>query len=204
MPASHGGKYMAYEWGTRAEKIFMPMPLFHAAGMILLLKLTLAFGATFALTIPDRPLSSDLVLQSLKHAGAQGTILPHVILEELSTKSESLAELAKVKYMGFGEGKSCGRIGLLSDAGHTLTISVGNLGQQSGKTLIDNGVLLTNGIAATEYVFGVVVRLNKLLIYHQILAICTPLSIQHGELAILHLQQRSYGLRLASRGRRAL
>ncbi|KAH6949416.1 putative NRPS-like enzyme [Ilyonectria sp. MPI-CAGE-AT-0026] len=118
MPASH------------AEKIFMPMPLFHAAGMILLLKLTLAFGATFALTIPDRPLSSDLVLQSLKHVGAQGTILPPVILEELSTKSESLAELAKLKYVGFGGG---------------------NLGQQAGKTLIDNGVLLTNGIAATEY-----------------------------------------------------
>ncbi|KAL6399895.1 Carboxylic acid reductase [Ilyonectria robusta] len=130
MPASHGGKYMAYEWGTRAEKIFMPMPLFHGAGMILLLKLTLAFGATFALTIPDRPLSSDLVLQSLKHVGAQGTILPPVVLEELSTKSESLAELAKLKYVGFGGG---------------------NLGQQAGKTLIDNGVLLSNGIAATEY-----------------------------------------------------
>lgn len=161
MPASHGGRYLAYEWGTRAEKIFMPMPLFHAAGMILLLKFTLAFGATIALTIPDRPLSSDLVFQSLKHVGAQGTILPPVILEELSTKSESLAELAKLKYVGFGGGKSSGRIGLLSVAGRMLTISVGNLGQKAGKTLIDNGVILTNGIAATEYVFSIHFGLNK-------------------------------------------
>ncbi|KAF7553528.1 hypothetical protein G7Z17_g3538 [Cylindrodendrum hubeiense] len=130
LPNHQGGQFLTRVWGEVAERMFIPMPLFHTAGMVLLLKLTLAYGTTIALGIPDRPLSSDLVIECLKHAGAQSTLMPPVILEELSTKSEGIAELAKLNLVAFGGG---------------------NLGQRAGQTLIDNGVVISNGIAATEY-----------------------------------------------------
>ncbi|KAK7430449.1 hypothetical protein QQZ08_002968 [Neonectria magnoliae] len=130
LPELHGGKYQSQGWADRAERIFLAMPLFHAAGIVVLLSMTLCYDVTIALGIPDRPLSSDLSIQCLNNFGVQGALLPPVILEEMSTNEDGIAALKKLQFVAFGGG---------------------NLAHKAGNILINRGVIVSNGIAATEY-----------------------------------------------------
>jgi hypothetical protein len=59
-----------------------------------------------AFSVGDRPLSADLALDCLEHAGVDSVVLPPAILEELSQGEESVDVLKKLAYVGFGGGMS--------------------------------------------------------------------------------------------------
>lgn len=103
-PDFHGFPSAWEYWGS-ATKFFLPMPLFHAAGIAAISSTGIYYGAALVLGIPDRPLSADLVVDSLVHSGADGTILPPSIIEDLSLMEEGIQALAALKFVGFGGGK---------------------------------------------------------------------------------------------------
>ncbi|KAK7419745.1 hypothetical protein QQX98_003117 [Neonectria punicea] len=128
LPELHGGKYQFQGWADRAERIFLAMPLFHAAGIVVLLSMTLCYDVAIVLGISDRPLSSDLAIQCLNNAGVQGALLPPVILEEMSTNEDGISALKDLEFVAFGGG---------------------NLAQKAGNILINRRIMVSNGIAAT-------------------------------------------------------
>lgn len=80
------------------------MPLFHAAALYVTVTATLFWDTPIGLSIPGRPLSSDLVLECLQNFGADGVILPPILLEELSQSKESMKVLSKLNMVAFGGG----------------------------------------------------------------------------------------------------
>ncbi|KAL3959271.1 hypothetical protein ACCO45_007433 [Purpureocillium lilacinum] len=105
------------------------MPLFHAAGVAAIASTGIYYGAGLVLGITDRPLTPDMVVESLKHSGADGAMLPPSIIEEISHMEEGVEALAALKYVGFGGG---------------------NLAAAAGSSLVERGVSLSNMIASTE------------------------------------------------------
>ncbi|KPM43755.1 hypothetical protein AK830_g2733 [Neonectria ditissima] len=130
LPELHGGRYQSRAWADRAERMLLAMPLFHAAGIVVLLSMTLVYDIAIALGVPDRPLTSDLAIECLNSAGVQGALLPPVILEEMSASEAGISALKKLNFAAFGGG---------------------NLAQKAGDILVRRGVIVSNGIAATEY-----------------------------------------------------
>lgn len=57
-----------------------------------------------ALCVPDRPLSSDLVVESLKYLDIGATVLPPAVLEDASLNDETVEQLAKLDAIGVGGG----------------------------------------------------------------------------------------------------
>ncbi|KAI0016851.1 nonribosomal peptide synthetase [Xylariomycetidae sp. FL0641] len=110
---------------------FIPMPLFHAAGMYFFFLIAVYWGTPVAFGLPDRPLSSDLVTECLKFAGVKTALLPPAILEDMSQDDACIAELAKMNSVLFGGG---------------------NLAREAGNRLVKRGVRLQNVISATEFI----------------------------------------------------
>lgn len=81
------------------------MPLFHAAGIMVFITLTLYWDTPVALIIGERPLTSDLVVEMLGHSGADSAFLPPSILEEMSRTPDGIAVLKKLNFVCFGGGK---------------------------------------------------------------------------------------------------
>ncbi|KAI1801790.1 acetyl-CoA synthetase-like protein [Daldinia bambusicola] len=113
-----------------SRKNFIPMPLFHAAGLYLFILGVLYFGNPAALGIADRPLSIDLVVECLDNLDVEGAVLPPAMLEEMSRNEEHIRSLMKLKCVGFGGG---------------------NLNKEAGDKLAKKGLRLINMIGATEY-----------------------------------------------------
>ncbi|KAI1474899.1 acetyl-CoA synthetase-like protein [Daldinia eschscholtzii] len=113
-----------------SRKTFVPMPLFHAAGMYLFIYGVLYFDTPIALGISDRPLTIDLVIESLENLDVEGAVLPPAMLEEISQNEEHIRSLKKLKVVGFGGG---------------------NLNKEAGDRLVKKGLKLVNVIGATEY-----------------------------------------------------
>ena len=57
-----------------------------------------------AIGIADRPLTADLVSESLKNLDVEATMLPPAILEDLSLDEQAVKELAKLKAVAMGGG----------------------------------------------------------------------------------------------------
>ncbi|KAK1596905.1 thioester reductase domain-containing protein [Colletotrichum navitas] len=111
------------------SRIFLPMPLFHAAGCYMLLNATVFWGHPVALGFPDRPLTPQVVIDAVEHARVDNTILPPSILENMSDMPEGVAALRKLKRVHFGGG---------------------NLSRDAGNKLVKEGVFLVNIIGSTE------------------------------------------------------
>ncbi|KAJ6440114.1 L-aminoadipate-semialdehyde dehydrogenase [Purpureocillium lavendulum] len=127
-PDLHGARSTWAHWGG-ASKFFLPMPLFHAAGVAAISSTGIYYGASLVLGITDRPLTADLVVASLRHSGADGAMLPPSVIEDLSFMEEGVETLAALQYVGFGGG---------------------NLAPAAGNLLVERGVRLSNMIASTE------------------------------------------------------
>lgn len=82
------------------------MPLFHAAGLYMAVGMTLFYDVPIALSIPEKPLSSDLVLECLANLDTDALILPPILLEEMSQSKESMRALSKMNVVAFGGGES--------------------------------------------------------------------------------------------------
>lgn len=81
------------------------MPLFHAAALYIFINSAIYWDSPVALGIPDRPLSSDLVIECIKYADVESAFLPPVILEEISHDPEQTKSMAKMNIVCFGGGK---------------------------------------------------------------------------------------------------
>ncbi|KAK8016859.1 Non-canonical non-ribosomal peptide synthetase FUB8 [Apiospora rasikravindrae] len=112
-----------------AKRHYCTMPLFHAAGIYMSVWFSLYYGKPIALGISDKPLSSDLVVESLKNLDVEAAVLPPAILEDMSLDEEATKALAKLHAVGFGGG---------------------NLAQEAGDRLVQAGARIVNVIATTE------------------------------------------------------
>ncbi|KAI0481939.1 hypothetical protein GGR56DRAFT_684376 [Xylariaceae sp. FL0804] len=130
LPEWHGTYPFICEWARVAKRHFIPMPLFHAAGMYIFLTTVIWYKTPVALGLVDRPLSSDSVVECLEHADVEGAILPPAILEDMSQSESYIKPLAKLKMVVFGGG---------------------NLARDAGNRLVEGGVAVTNAISATEF-----------------------------------------------------
>ena len=123
------------------------MPLYHAAGMYMSLLMTHYWDNTTVLGIGNRPLSSDMALECIKHSPADAVALPPAIYEELSQDPEAIAVLKKLSWVSFGGGKITK---FYERRSLRLLIRPGNLAREAGDRLVKGGVRLVNFIGATE------------------------------------------------------
>jgi acyl-CoA synthetase (AMP-forming)/AMP-acid ligase II len=100
-----GERFFFQAYADAASKIFSPMPLFHAAAIVVGIGMAVFYERPVVLGIPDRPLSSDLVMDCLHHSGAGGCVLPPSLMAELSLSEEGVAALARLGFAAFGGGK---------------------------------------------------------------------------------------------------
>ncbi|KAI0195467.1 hypothetical protein F4808DRAFT_327585 [Astrocystis sublimbata] len=119
-------------WGFRAcsKRNFVPMPLFHAAGLYCFMVTSLYFETPLALGLPDRPLSAELVAECLENVGADATMLPPALLEDMSQSERTMEPLKKLNLVCFAGG---------------------NLALEAGDRLANSGVRINNLISATEF-----------------------------------------------------
>ena len=108
-----------------------------------------------ALGIPDRPISTEMILDCLEHNESDSVVLPPATLEEMSQDEKSINMLKKMSFVGFGGGKSDRKT---KDIYHRCPLPVaddtentGNLAPESGHLMVKKGIKLMNFIAATEY-----------------------------------------------------
>ncbi|KAH8199405.1 hypothetical protein TruAng_006449 [Truncatella angustata] len=128
LPKRHGG----HPWLAEMEKtgrIFLPMPFFHMAGLFLA-TIYVSLDTPASIGIASRPLTADLAFKSIKHSGAESTMLPPSVLEEMSQESSHVDCLSKLKMVMFGGG---------------------NLSHGAGSKLVDHGTKLGNFISSTEF-----------------------------------------------------
>ncbi|KAL7920237.1 hypothetical protein ACQKWADRAFT_328838 [Trichoderma austrokoningii] len=116
-------------WASRSTRVFNPMPLFHAAGLGMLMMLTVNYKMPCALNIPEKPLNTELVMQSLAHAGVDGALLPPSVIEDVSSTKDGLKALANLNFLSFGGGSLSGPV---------------------GDKLVDNGAYIINLYGASE------------------------------------------------------
>ncbi len=81
------------------------MPLFHAAGIYLVVTGSLYWDTVIALSIPSKPLTPDLVLEMVSVLHPEIVVVPPVLLEEISNSPEDIRVLAELKIVGFIGGK---------------------------------------------------------------------------------------------------
>ena len=80
------------------------MPFFHAAGIYTSFLISVYYTIPIALGIADRPISSDLVAESLKNLDVGTALLPPAILEDASLDDQAVTQLAKLDAVGLGGG----------------------------------------------------------------------------------------------------
>ncbi|KAI3319504.1 nonribosomal peptide synthetase [Xylariaceae sp. AK1471] len=130
MPDWEGRNIFLRGFSDNSKRTFVPMPLFHAAGLYVFLSATLYYETPTAFGLPDRPLSSESVLECLEYADVQGAMLPPAILEDMSQSDHYIEALSKLNIVFFGGG---------------------NLVREAGNRLVEKGVYLANVISATEF-----------------------------------------------------
>ncbi|RBR03142.1 hypothetical protein FVER53590_00238 [Fusarium verticillioides] len=128
LPKFHGSPYPFNEWAERASKIFVGMPMYHAAGTYLPLSFIYT-GLSAVMPFPNQPLNVDTAMDYLKHSGADGAMLPPSVVDELAATEEGTEALAKLKLVITGGG---------------------SLSSEAGNMLADRGVVLRNVISSTE------------------------------------------------------
>ncbi|KAI5919189.1 hypothetical protein F4810DRAFT_724876 [Camillea tinctor] len=130
LPDWKGYKFFMKEWSLRCSRSFIPMPLFHAAGMYFYLQTSIYWGVPVALGIPNRPLTAELTVECIENLDVQGAILPPAILEDISVEEKSVQALKKLSSVAFGGG---------------------NLSREAGNRLVKAGIHMLNAISATEF-----------------------------------------------------
>ncbi|KAL2115272.1 hypothetical protein VTJ04DRAFT_10935 [Mycothermus thermophilus] len=125
-----GHRIWLEELARRGKSIMVPMPMYHAAGLYVSLAMIHYWDVPVVLGISGRPLTADLAVDCLKYSGADATLLPPSILEEMSTSNDAIAALKRLGWVGFGGG---------------------NLATEAGDRLVSKGVTLVNMISTTEF-----------------------------------------------------
>ncbi|KAI1299559.1 hypothetical protein F5Y03DRAFT_248114 [Xylaria venustula] len=129
-PDWKGYKIFIRGFNENGKGTFVPMPMFHAAGIYSFLTCGLYFETPIAYGFPDRPLSADSVVECLEQLDVGATLLPPAILEEMSQIDRDIECLKKLNLVFFAGG---------------------NLAREAGNRLVERGVGLSNVISATEF-----------------------------------------------------
>lgn len=145
LPKFHGSPYPFNEWAERANKIFLGMPMYHAAGTYLPLSF-IYIGLSTVMPLPNQPLNVDTAMEYLNRSGADGALLPPSVIDGLAASEEGMEALAKLKLLITGGGKSIHS--LLPVRG--IDLLIGSLSTEAGNMLADRGVVLRNVISSTE------------------------------------------------------
>lgn len=145
LPKFHGSPYPFNEWAERANKIFLGMPMYHAAGTYLPLS-SIYIGLSTVMPLPNQPLNVDTAMEYLNRSGADGALLPPSVIDGLAASEEGMEALAKLKLLITGGGKSIHS--LLPVRG--IDLLIGSLSTEAGNMLADRGVVLRNVISSTE------------------------------------------------------
>ncbi|KAI0799951.1 hypothetical protein GGR55DRAFT_692576 [Xylaria sp. FL0064] len=95
-------EYWLNECQHRVEGLFIPMPLFHAAALYTFFHASVYRSITTSLSIAERPLSADLVLECLANVEFQAAFLPPSVLEDISHSEESMSKLSRLDMICFG------------------------------------------------------------------------------------------------------
>ena len=109
----------AYFEYWRDMRVFLPFPMFHAAGFgVLIAGLYYGFTVVFA---PNAPPTADLMYQVLKQGNLEVATIPPSILAEMSTRSEHLDALGRMKYILTGGGPLAKTAGnLIASRSHVI------------------------------------------------------------------------------------
>ncbi|KAI0532943.1 hypothetical protein GGR58DRAFT_517325 [Xylaria digitata] len=99
-----GSNYWVNECDNRVKRTFLPMPLFHAAALHSFFYFSVYRSITTVLTIPEKPLSADLVIECLENVDFEATFLPPSILEDISHSEEFVHKLSRLDMVFFGGG----------------------------------------------------------------------------------------------------
>ena len=101
-------------WGGEGTKILLSMPMFHAAGVYATIA-GIFTKTTTVMSLPNKPLGVDSVLESLEGSEAQGVVLPPSIVEGLAATEKGVEALLKLQFLKFGGGKLYGCQGWFDD-----------------------------------------------------------------------------------------
>ncbi|KAI1851567.1 hypothetical protein JX266_003029 [Neoarthrinium moseri] len=129
LPKWQGTEFVFGKWFRESKRQWLPMPLFHAAGLYSFINAVFYWDSKVALGV-ERPMSSDLVVECLNNVDVEAAMLPPAILEDMSQDETCIKALEKMKFVPFGGG---------------------NLAREAGNRLVKNGVNILNAIAATEF-----------------------------------------------------
>ncbi|KAI1827661.1 hypothetical protein F4861DRAFT_329213 [Xylaria intraflava] len=127
--ADWDGRPLFFKAFSECDKIFFPLPLFHAAGIYMFMIRAIYWFAPIVLGVPGIPLTADLAVECCNNLGVDGTVLPPFVLEDISLNQDYIDSLAALKMVVFG--------------GSSLTPTVGD-------KLAKRGVKLVNAISSTE------------------------------------------------------
>lgn len=130
LPKFQGQNIAIREWAERAKRHYVPMPLFHTAGLLCVIGLAMYWGTPVCLGISERPVSASLVAECLNNLDVESALLAPAVIEELSRDEEGIKALAKLNVIAFGGG---------------------SLAREAGNRLIKHGASFMNLIGATEW-----------------------------------------------------
>ncbi|KAF4333936.1 nonribosomal peptide synthetase [Fusarium beomiforme] len=128
LPKFHGSHYPFREWAERSKKMFLGMPMFHAAGTYFPLML-IFMGISAVMPLPGQPLNVDTAMEYLSRSGADGALLPPSVIDGLSASEDGIKALVNLQILIFGGG---------------------NVSTEAGNMLTERGVILRNVISSTE------------------------------------------------------
>ncbi|KAG5657624.1 hypothetical protein KAF25_007657 [Fusarium avenaceum] len=129
MPKFHDSNFTFTEWANQANKLLVVMPMFHAAGAIMML-MPIFINICTVMAISTKPLSINTALECLEYAEPDAAVLPPSIIEGLSASEQGTQALKKLSFVTFGGG---------------------NLSPVAGNALVERGATLFNIIGSTEH-----------------------------------------------------
>ncbi|KAJ6780154.1 hypothetical protein PWT90_01970 [Aphanocladium album] len=125
-----GSKFIIEALATNSRNSYCPLPLFHAFGLYCFIQVCGFWGKPMTLSIGDKPLTAESVVQSYEAAGCDAIILPPSIVEDIALLDGGVEKLKQLSYICSGGG------GISREVANDLT---------------SQGVRLNNAISSTEY-----------------------------------------------------
>ncbi|KAJ3495792.1 hypothetical protein NLG97_g3138 [Lecanicillium saksenae] len=123
-------KFIIEAMATNSRNTYCPLPLFHAFGLYCFINICGFWGKPMTLSIGDKPLTADNVVQGYEVAGCDAIILPPSIVEDIARLEGGVEKMKKLSYVCYGGG---------------------GISPEVANDLISQGVPLNNVISSTEY-----------------------------------------------------
>ncbi|KAI1815677.1 hypothetical protein GGS20DRAFT_316260 [Poronia punctata] len=125
-----GTNYWLTEWHHKVTRQFIPMPLFHAAAIYTFFYTSVYRDMVTVLSIGEKTLTADLVVECRKNVHFDGAFLPPSILEDVSQSQELIDIFSQLKM---------------------IIIGGGSIAREAGDRLVKHRVRIFNSMNATEF-----------------------------------------------------